>query len=79
MTSTASAGRGPEPSPGAPAPKLEGPGPKTAEEPRPAVPTNSREGGRREPARAAEKAKVEEAPELEPELDLVDLFHAGRR
>ena len=67
---------GPElkPSPSVPAPKLDGPGPKTPEGPRPrAAASNS--SGRERPARIPEKAKVEETPEFEPELDLVDLFH----
>lgn len=71
-----------KPSLGAPTPKLEGPGSKTPEDPQPkdSAPVRSRDRGRREePARIPEKAKTEEIPELEPELDLHDVFFGRRR
>jgi hypothetical protein len=71
-----------KPSPRSRASEPEGVRPKTPEDPlpRPAAQASSSGRGRsEEPARAPEKPKSEEVPELEPELDLADLFHGRHR
>lgn len=75
---TSPAGETRKPSPGAPAPKVEKPSSQDPADLRPkaAAPANS--SGREQPARASEKAKVEETSELEADLDLHDVFF-GRR
>lgn len=67
---TSPAGQDRKSSPAGPTLELEGPGPKVSADPRPKAAA---------PARTPEKAKTEEVPELEPELDLHDVFFGRRR